>query len=185
MGDIFSVRVAGNVVGTKSLASIEYGVAATGLKLVLVLGHTRCGAVTSSVELLSRRQDIDQATKGTHLSAIVNEDCQRGLSTRIVNEIEPSVQARDLDRFESLTADEKDEILNEVARRHVLRTVDQIIARSELIRNAVRDGNVMVVGALYDVSSGAIDFFTEPDNSMDTGSLTGGDTRKGASASGG
>ena len=95
------------------------------------------------------------------------------------------MQARDLDRFESLTADEKDEILNEVARRHVLRTVDQIIARSELIRNAVRDGKVMVVGALYDVSSGVFDFFTEPDNSMDTGSLAGGAHRKGVSASGG
>ncbi len=59
LGDIFSIRVAGNVVGTKSLASIEYGVAVTGMKLVLVFGHTRCGAVTSSVDLISRHQDID------------------------------------------------------------------------------------------------------------------------------
>ena len=54
LGDIFSVRVAGNVIGTKTLASIEYGVAVAGVKLVLVMGHTRCGAVTSSVEVLGR-----------------------------------------------------------------------------------------------------------------------------------
>ena len=151
LGDIFSVRVAGNVVGTKSLASIEYCVFATGMKVVLVLGHTRCGAVTSSVDLLSRHVDVDRATGNSHLSSIVNE-------------IEPSVSLEEVDRFQSLEAGEREKIVNAVARRNVLRTVREIIARSELIRKAVDQGQVMVVGALYDVRSGSIDFFSEVEN---------------------
>lgn len=150
IGDIFSVRVAGNVVGTKSLASIEYGVAATGLKLVLVLGHTRCGAVTSSVDLISRHEDVTRATGSTHLPAIVNE-------------IEPSVHPEDAERYQSLDQTEKERVVNAVAKRNVVHTVEQIKARSKLIREAVEAGQVMVVGALYDVRSGAIDFFTDTD----------------------
>ncbi|MFT5525585.1 MAG: carbonic anhydrase, partial [Pirellulaceae bacterium] len=67
IGDIFSVRVAGNVIGTKSLGSMEYGVAVAGVKLVLVLGHTRCGAVTSSVKLLGQGQKASDATNCQHL----------------------------------------------------------------------------------------------------------------------
>jgi carbonic anhydrase/SulP family sulfate permease len=150
IGDIFSVRVAGNVVGTKSLASIEYGVAATGLKLVLVLGHTRCGAVTSSVDLISRHEDVTRATGSTHLPAIVNE-------------IEPSVHPEDAERYQSLDQTEKEQLVNAVAKRNVVHTVEQIKARSKLIREAVEAGQVMVVGALYDVRSGAIDFFADTD----------------------
>lgn len=148
LGDIFSVRVAGNVVGTKSLASIEYGVVATGMKLVLVLGHTRCGAVTSSVDLLSRRLDVTQATGSTHLGSIVSE-------------IQQSLKPEELDRFNSLDPQQKESLINQVAARNVLRTVQEILDRSELIRNATSVGRVMVVGALYDVVSGAIEFFAD------------------------
>jgi carbonic anhydrase/SulP family sulfate permease len=148
LGDIFSVRVAGNVVGTKSLASVEFGVAATGLKLVLVLGHTRCGAVTTSVDLLSRHQDVVEATGSTHLPAIVNE-------------IEHCCSKQDLERFPSLEGKDRESVVDAVAKRNVERTVKAILNRSELIRNAVESGQVLLVGALYDVQSGNIEFFTE------------------------
>jgi carbonic anhydrase/SulP family sulfate permease len=148
LGDIFSVRVAGNVVGTKSLASVEFGVAATGLKLVLVLGHTRCGAVTTSVDLLSRHKDVVQATGSTHLHAIVNE-------------IEHCCSPQDLERFPSLEGTEREAMVNAVAKRNVMRTVQAILHRSDLIRNAVEQGQVLLVGALYDVRSGEIEFFTD------------------------
>ena len=154
IGDIFSVRVAGNVVGTKSLASIEYGVSATGLKLVLVLGHTRCGAVTASVDLISRHEDVTRATGSTHLPAIVNE-------------IEPSVHPEDAERYQSLDQTGKEQVVNAVAERNVFHTVKQIMTRSKLIREAVEAGQVMVVGALYDVRSGAIDFFTDMDDEQE------------------
>lgn len=146
IGDIFSVRVAGNVIGTKSLGSIEYGVCVAGVKLVLVLGHTRCGAVTSSVSLLADRQDIVDATGCPHLPAIVRE-------------VESSFPVADQQRVRTLETQEREQLVDEVAKRNVLHTVEMIQERSSAIRDAVDSGQVLVVGAMYDVKTGAIEFF--------------------------
>ncbi|MGZ0164879.1 MAG: bifunctional SulP family inorganic anion transporter/carbonic anhydrase, partial [Planctomycetales bacterium] len=92
LGDVFSVRVAGNVIGTKSLASMEYGVKVAGVKLVLVMGHTRCGAVTSSVELVDSNQDAKVATGCEHLQSIVDElsPSVTELLTRPLSELSPA-----------------------------------------------------------------------------------------------
>lgn len=148
IGDIFSVRVAGNVIGTKSLASIEYGVTIASVKLVLVLGHTRCGAVTSSVNLLGERADVQQATGCAHLKSIVDE-------------IHESVDEDDLRQFATITEEQREHFIDDVARRNVMRTVHEIVHRSDAVREAVRQGKVAVVGALYDVKTGEIDFMQE------------------------
>ncbi|TWT57374.1 Carbonic anhydrase 2 [Thalassoglobus neptunius] len=148
IGDIFSVRVAGNVIGTKTLGSIEYGVAVSGVKLVVVLGHTRCGAVTSSVHFLANEQDVMAATGCPHLHSVLEE-------------IDHSVSHDEARKFNRLDDESKDSFVDEVARRNVLKTADEIVARSEPIRKAVESGQAMVVGALYDVKSGKISFFTE------------------------
>ncbi|MEW4489009.1 SulP family inorganic anion transporter [Thalassoglobus sp. JC818] len=148
IGDIFSVRVAGNVIGTKTLGSIEYGVAVSGVKLVVVLGHTRCGAVTSSVQFLANEQDVMAATGCPHLNSVLEE-------------IDQSVSREEATKFNRLDNTSKESFVDEVARRNVLKTADEIVARSEPIRKAVQSGQAMVVGALYDVKSGKIDFFTE------------------------
>lgn len=145
IGDVFSVRVAGNVIGTKSLASIEYGVVVAGVKLVLVLGHTRCGAVTSSLQLLSDNKNVEQETGSRHLQ-------------KIVDEIAPSVERAEFADFKSFGAGEQESFVDEVAKRNVLRTVDEIVARSAAISQAVNEGKVLVVGAIYDVKSGDIEF---------------------------
>jgi carbonic anhydrase/SulP family sulfate permease len=149
IGDIFSVRVAGNVIGTKSLGSMEYGVGVAGVKLVLVLGHTRCGAVTSTVNLLSEHKDVAQATGCHHLSSIVNE-------------IRPSLPEHELRRLPSMDTEAREAYVDEVARRNVMHAVQEIVRRSDAIRGAVDAGDAMVVGAVYDVKSGVIDFLTEP-----------------------
>ncbi len=151
LGDIFSVRVAGNVIGTKSLGSIEYGVTVAGVKLVLVMGHTRCGAVTAAVNLLGTNQDVEQATGCPHLHAIINE-------------IEPSV---DRDAFYAASAQDESQIeavIDEVIVRNVMQTVQKITTRSGAIRTAVESGKVMVVGAIYDVASGKIAFLDDQGN---------------------
>ncbi len=148
IGDIFSVRVAGNVIGSKSLGSIEYGVGVAGVKLVLVLGHTRCGAVTSSVQMLSENQNVEQVTGCQHLHAIVDE-------------IAPCLNSADFRHFKEMDAAEKESFIDEVARRNVRRTVREIIDRSAIIGQAVRAGKVLVVGALYDVKSGEIEFMID------------------------
>jgi carbonic anhydrase/SulP family sulfate permease len=148
IGDIFSVRVAGNVIGTKSLGSIEYGVAVARVKLVLVLGHTRCGAVTSSVKLLGSGESAEQATGCAHLHSIVDE-------------IEHSVPASERSSLASLSSEQTEKFVDKVAQRNIHRTVHEIVNRSKAIREAVEAGRVMVVGAIYDVKSGNIEFLTE------------------------
>ncbi len=148
IGDIFSTRVAGNVIGTKSLGSIEYGVTVAGVKLVVVLGHTRCGAVTSSIEILGGQLTAREVTGCPHLPAIVDE-------------IEHSVSRDECRERASTDPRDREAFVDEVARRNVLRTVHEVIERSPPIRKAVESGQAMVVGALYDVATGEIEFLLE------------------------
>ena len=148
LGDVFSVRVAGNVIGTKSLASIEYGVKVAGVKLVLVMGHTRCGAVTSSVELVGSNQDAKAATGCEHLQSIVDE-------------LTPTVKERLTKPLSELSPEEVETLVDEVALHNVKRTVNEVISRSSVIREAVESGQARVVGAVYDVKSGGIEFFDD------------------------
>ncbi|MEO8498318.1 MAG: carbonic anhydrase, partial [Planctomycetota bacterium] len=149
IGDIFSVRVAGNIIGTKSLGSIEYGVAVAGAKLVLVMGHTRCGAVTSSVQLMYDERSVEQASGCPHLYAIVRE-------------IQQSAGGDECRGVELMSPDKKELCIDSVARKNVKRTVREIVARSHAIRQAVDAGRLLVIGAMYDVQSGFIEFFTDP-----------------------
>ncbi|MDB4339027.1 hypothetical protein OAA19_02845, partial [Rubripirellula sp.] len=71
VGDIFSLRVAGNVVGTKSLGSLEYAVKVAGVKVVLVLGHTRCGAVTASAEFVAAEKTVSEETGCQNLQRLL------------------------------------------------------------------------------------------------------------------
>ncbi|MEZ6132491.1 MAG: SulP family inorganic anion transporter [Planctomycetaceae bacterium] len=149
IGDIFSVRVAGNVIGTKSLGSMEYGVRVAGVKLVLVLGHTRCGAVTSSVGLVCSQQGAMQTTGCEHLQPIVNE-------------IAVSVQQSAGCDFDRLSVAEQEAFVDLTARRNVQHTVEQILERSTVIRSAVEAGRICLAGAMYDVKSGEIEFLEQP-----------------------
>jgi len=155
IGDILSVRVAGNVIGNKSLGSIEYGVAVAGVKLVLVLGHTRCGAIMSTVQLLGRSNTIEQIADCSHLDSITNE-------------VEQSVDLKVCKGWNQMNPAEQEAFMDEVSRKNVLRSVHEIIERSEVIQKLMDAGQVMVVGALYDVKSGKMEFLTE----QSTGKVT-------------
>lgn len=145
LGDVFSVRVAGNVIGTKSLASMEYGVKVAGVKLVLVMGHTRCGAVSSSVQLVGTDQNAEAATGCEHLQSIVDE-------------LTPSVTQLLTRPLSDLSPEEVESLVDKVARCNVQHTVKEVVSRSGVIRAAVEAGQVKVVGAVYDVKSGEIEF---------------------------
>ena len=145
VGDIFSVRVAGNVIGTKSLGSLEYAVGVAGVKLVLVMGHTRCGAVTSSIKLVAEGLDAESATGCQHLQAIVDEI---------------AVSVSGLPKSLELQSAEEAEILvDEIAKRNVLHTAAQIMQRSNVIHAAALSEQLKVLGAMYDVKSGNVEFF--------------------------
>jgi len=145
MGDIFSARVAGNVAGRKVLGSIEYGCAVAGAKLILVMGHTRCGAVTAAVQLNESQAEPAEATGCQHIG-------------HIVQDIDEVIDVERLSGFKELSKSEREAVVNEVARRNVERVVRSLQERSRTLADLVREGRIAIVGAMYDVVTGDMEF---------------------------
>lgn len=151
VGDIFSVRIAGNVTSRKVLGSIEYGCAVAGAKLVLVLGHTRCGAVSAAVNLVGASQPADVATGCQHLGYITEE-------------IQESIDRNAIKAFQRMSSDEKQSFVNDVARRNVATSVRKMLQQSETLSSLDREGRVVFVAAMYDVVTGKIELQSDSED---------------------
>jgi len=160
VGDLFSVRVAGNIISRKVLGSLEYGCAVAGAKLILVMGHTRCGAVTAAVRLACESGPIAEMEESRNIE-------------QIVHEIQKSIDFKACGNFSRLTAERQDDVINEIARVNVMRMVEQIREQSPTIGRLVRQNRVAVVGAMYDVVTGNITFMaaSEFDRLSDVGTV--------------
>ncbi len=152
LGDIFSVRIAGNIARDKVLGSMEYACAVAGAKLILVLGHTSCGAVNAAVDLLATHKTVSEATGCGNLETLITE-------------IQKSVDPSTLKQPDAWKAGEKAAYANEVSRRNIVRTMRKIRERSETLNKLVLEGRIAVLGALYDVSTGEVSFFQTTDSS--------------------
>lgn len=150
LGDIFSVRVAGNVISPKVLGSIEYACAVAGAKLVLVMGHTRCGAVNAAVSLASSHGNVKEVTGCDHLEPIV-QDIQKSLDSELMH------------RFDHTSGEEQSRCVDEVARRNVALSVTRILELSQAISGLVQTNRIAVVGAMYDIVTGKIDRLDDKD----------------------
>ncbi len=148
MGDIFSIRVAGNITSREVLASAEYGCAVAGAKLMIVIGHTGCGAVSAAVKLLGSHLTVADATGCQHLDAIVSE-IQRSVGG-IPNQ--PAVKPASPDAGV---------IADAVARENVLRVVKELRQQSRTLDNLVCERRIAIIGAMYDIFTGGIDFLVE------------------------
>lgn len=146
LGDIFSVRIAGNIARDKVLGSMEYATAVAGAKLILVMGHTSCGAVNAAVDLLASHKTAAEATGCVNLDSLISE-------------IQLSVDPKTLKAPDQWQPGEKTAYANEVSRRNILRTMRMIRERSSTIDGLLKDGRIAIVGALYDVSTGQVSFF--------------------------
>ena len=153
IGDIFSVRVAGNVISPKVLGSLEYGCRVVGSKLILVMGHTRCGAVTAAVNLSTSTESVEQATGCQHLEPIIQD---------IQQSIDPAMSIH----FDQASAEEKTTMIETVAIRNVERSVEKILQESQTISQLVAEGRVAVVGAVFDVRTGKIHFLSSAATSL-------------------
>lgn len=154
LGDIFSIRIAGNVISREVVGSMEYACAVAGAKLILVMGHTQCGAVTAAVE----------SSYSTTIAAEV-AGCQHIES--IVNVIQQSVDSLEFRHPEQFSASEKRDFVNAVARRNVSRVADLVLQESRTLNGLHRDGRIAIIGAIYDVSTGDIDFLTHENESLE------------------
>jgi carbonic anhydrase len=148
VGDVFSVRVAGNITSRKILGSIEYGCAVAGAKLVLVMGHTRCGAVGAAVNFVCTDTNAAAATGCLHLD-------------HVLAAIQQSIEPGTCPRIENVTPDEKQSVIDTIARLNVRRAVRELLGQSETLGGLVRQGKILVVGAMYDVATGGIEFLQD------------------------
>jgi len=143
IGDIFSVRIAGNIATERVLGSLEYSCAVAGAKLIVVMGHSSCGAVTTAVKTHGDPGAVERSTGCSHIDALLEE-------------IQPSVLADDV--VPSDPAD-LERYIDDVALRHVERTLNTISNKSGALRSLIEEGKVGIVGAFYDVKTGKVNFY--------------------------
>ncbi len=148
MGDLCSVRVSANITSRKVLGSIEYACAIAGAKLILVMGHTRCSAVMTAIELASSDAPVFATTGCQHVEYIVSD---------VRESIDPDV----LREFSALPDEERQLVANRVARENVRRTVSKIRKESQTIDRLVQQGQVLILGALYDVDTREMEFLED------------------------
>ena len=134
IGHIFTIRVAGNVINKDILGSMEYATKVVGTKLIVVLGHTSCGAVAAACE---------------HV--------EMGNITGLLQQIQPAVKATTGGAGNSNC--KSMDLINAIAKANVMNMVKQIPQQSPIIAELMKKGQVKVVGGIYDVGTGKVTFF--------------------------
>lgn len=140
LGELFVIRVAGNIVAPSQIGSIEFAADQFGTRLVVVLGHSSCGAVQASLEHLLT--DEEQASPNLH---------------SIVSRITPGIKAS-VAETEGHSVDVR---MRAAVRANIHASVEQLRRGSEILENLIAQDELLVVGAEYDLETGAIDFFDE------------------------
>lgn len=136
IGDIFSTGIAGNVINDDILGSMEYGCQVIGSKLILVLGHTECGAIKGAID---------------HV--------EMGNLTGLLVKIDPAVdKVKSLIKAEDLTS-KNNNFVNDVTRQNVKNMIADIRTLSPILSNLESSGQIKIIGAMYDVHTGAVEFF--------------------------
>jgi len=135
LGDIFSVRIAGNFVNEDILGSMEYASKLAGTKLIVVLGHTSCGAVKGACD-------------GFKL----------GNLTKMLEKIKPAINAVTLPEDNKLRNALNLEFVDKVATKNVQLTIDRILNESDVLVEMQKNGEIMILGAMYNVNTGVVTF---------------------------
>ncbi|NHR07855.1 carbonic anhydrase [Chromobacterium haemolyticum] len=132
IGETFNSRVAGNVVNDDLLGSMEFACAVAGAKVVLVMGHTACGAIKGAID---------------HV--------ELGNLTGLLARIRPAIAQT---RYEGERSSKNAEFVDAVARSNVLHTIDQIRKRSDVLAKLEKEGRIKIAGAMYHLSGGRLEF---------------------------
>lgn len=136
LGDIFSIRIAGNIINTDILGSMEFACKVAGSKLIVVLGHTKCGAVKGACD---------------HV--------EMGNLTELLAKLQPAVY-QETSTSKDRTSNNKEFVQN-VAVLNVKRNVKNIIQRSVILEQMVENGEIGIVGAMYDIETGIVEFYED------------------------
>ena len=134
LGDVFSVRIAGNIVNEDILGSMEFGCKVAGAKIIVVLGHTKCGAVKGACD-----------------------NVELGHLTGLISKIKPAVEQ------ETTTTENRNSsngvFVENVAELNVSLSVKNILLKSPIIAEMVKNGDIGIVGGVHDISTGEVKFF--------------------------
>jgi carbonic anhydrase len=136
LGDIFSIRIAGNFVNEDILGSMEFASKLAGTKLIVVLGHTACGAVKGACD-----------------------DAKLGNLTNMLAKIKPAVEAVKEPQDNSLRNSSNSEFVDNVSAKNVQLTIDRIIKESDVLSEMQNNAEIRIVGAMYDINTGAVNFY--------------------------
>jgi carbonic anhydrase len=136
LGDIFSVRIAGNFVNEDILGSMEFACKLAGTKLIVVLGHTACGAVKGACD-----------------------DAKMGNLTALISKIKPAVNAVTEPKDASQRNSKNSDFVDNVSKKNVQLTIDRIHAESPILTEMEKGGEIKIIGAMYDINTGEVDFF--------------------------
>ena len=134
--DLFSIRIAGNFVNEDILGSMEFACKLAGTKVLVVLGHTACGAVKGA---------CDHARMGN--------------LTALINKIEPAVDAVELPVDESMRNSSNIGFVNSVASKNVEMTLSNIRNKSEILNQMESSGDLIIIGGMYDIADGKVTFY--------------------------
>lgn len=135
LGDVFSIRIAGNFINEDILGSMEFACKVAGTKLLVVLGHTSCGAIKGACD---------------HV--------RLGNLTALINKIEPAVAAVKEPKDESSRTSANLEFVDTVSRENVKIAIENIRSRSVVLNDMEKDGEIKIIGAMYDITDGKVTF---------------------------
>jgi carbonic anhydrase len=136
LGDIFSIRIAGNVVNTDILGSMEFACKVAGSKLIVVLGHTKCGAVKGACD---------------HV--------EMGNLTELLSKLQPAVYQEQVTKGDR--SSKNAEFVENVAEINVKRAVKSILQRSYILEQMVEKGEIGIIGAMYNIETGVVEFYVD------------------------
>ncbi|MDD7884769.1 carbonic anhydrase family protein [Flavivirga sp. 57AJ16] len=136
LGDIFSVRIAGNFVNEDILGSMEFACKLAGTKIIVVLGHTSCGAIKGACD-----------------------NAKMGNLTKLIEKITPAVNAVSEPTDDSLRNSRNLEFVDNVSKKNVELTIERIMKESDILADMKNSSEIMIVGAMYDIHSGAVTFY--------------------------
>jgi len=145
IGDLFVCRLAGNVVSPMALGSMEFACKVAGAKMILVLGHTRCGAVKAACDFAHNGLDVEQATGLTNLPSVIKP-------------------LKDAVRLETETRENRtasnEAFVDRVAAINVRNMIQALREGSPTLRTMIDEGQIGIAGAMYDVKTGHVSFLT-------------------------
>lgn len=136
LGDIFSVRIAGNFVNEDILGSMEFACKLAGTKLIVVLGHTSCGAIKGACD-----------------------DAKLGNLTAMLSKIKPAVNAVEEPTDESMRNSKNSDFVDNVSKKNVNLTIERIRKESPVLKELEENGDIMIVGGMYDIQTGEVSFY--------------------------